>query len=312
MEDSKLVLFLHDEKTRFIVSRIAFLNNDFRKFEFFSDFDVFNILCENLYLLKYHKTRDEFLNVLENMIGRKIETSKLSLPQYRISIWQKIFKCEESFDREINFPHAAIKPSAKNRVFHLDSCIDNNYSDIFELLQSSIDAIKRIDANSIFFDANNIIYSRPDDYRASINYEAIKSEEKDSSMLLLWMLCRILMNTDATLILRCNSIEKIESILSLVFNLRLSPKIILSLNNMNKADCDKVFDLLFKFKEKNISLELSPKESDELVDMLREMPLCFISNVNAKQQLLYNAFNAAGEQEKINIFTFLNLLNTGE
>lgn len=307
MKDGKLISLLRDDKNRFIASRIAMLTCDRRKSLFLSDFDVFDILCENLYMMEFHELRKNFLNAIEAESGIEISVAELYSPKYRISLWQKIFDIDAECKRDIEPTPKKINNAIQNKVFDLNFCIDNHFNSIYDLLQNVLENIKNANPDAIAFDAVNICFSRPDDYSASLNYQANKIGEGDASVVSLWLLCRVLMNTNASLVLKCESAQKAEKILNLIFNLRLTPKTVIFFETSIADKYNEIFDMLLKYKEKNISLGLLPKESEDLISILENIPLCFVADVNASQNLIFDAFDGVPEYEKPMIFSLLNM-----
>ena len=306
MEKERLVTFLHSEEIRFTASRIALALGDNRNVKNLSDFDVYDLLCANLYLLLGNRKREEFLNVLEGELGEHIDVDRLFDRAYSIYVWQRIFNIES------NAMHICdLKKNIQN-VYGIEGlsevclAINSEYSDIYELLQSNVERINILGANVIDFNAVNIEFSRPNDFLASKNYDAIKRGEQDSSVLSLWLLCRILMNCNVALRLTVDSVEKAEKILSLIFKLRLSPKVILCIDgNVNYADA---FLLLLGYQEKNISLALLTKEKNDLIYALNEIPICFISSIGQGKKMLDEIYPKSYNNEKSRIFSFLNLV----
>jgi hypothetical protein len=286
---------------------MALLTCDRRKSLFLSDFDVFDILCENLYMMEFHELRKNFLNAVEAESGVEISVAELYSPKYRISLWQKIFDIDAECKRDIEPTQKKINNAIQNKVFDLNFCMDNHFDSIYDLLQNVLENIKNENPDAIAFDAVNIRFSRPDDYSASLNYQANKIGEGDASVISLWLLCRVLMKTNASLVLKCESAQKAEKILNLIFNLRLTPKTVIFFETSIADEYNEIFDLLLKYKEKNISLGLLPKESEDLISILETIPLCFVAEVNASQNLIFDAFDGVPEYEKPMIFSFLNM-----
>ena len=306
MEKERLVTFLHSEEIRFTASRIALALGDNRNVKNLSDFDVYDLLCANLYLLLGNRKREEFLNVLEGELGEHIDVDRLFDRAYRIYVWQRIFNIESNTMHICDLKKNIQNAYGIEGLFEVCLAINSEYSDIYELLQSNVERINILGANVIDFNAVNIEFSRPNDFLASKNYDAIKRGEQDSSVLSLWLLCRILMNCNVALHLTVDSVEKAEKILSLIFKLRLSPKVILCIDgNVNYADA---FLLLLGYQEKNISLALLTKEKNDLIDALNEIPICFISSIGQGKKMLDEIYPKSYNNEKSRIFSFLNLV----
>ena len=306
MEKERLVTFLHSEEIRFTASRIALALGDNRNVKNLSDFDVYDLLCANLYLLLGNRKREEFLNVLECELGEHIDVDRLLDRAYRIYVWQRIFNIESNIMHICDLKKNIQNAYGIEGLFEVCLAINSEYSDIYELLQSNVERINILGANVIDFNAVNIEFSRPNDFLASKNYDAIKRGKQDSSVLSLWLLCRILMNCNVALRLTVDSVEKAEKILSLIFKLRLSPKVILCIDgNVNYADA---FLLLLGYQEKNISLALLTKEKNDLIYALNEIPICFISSIGQGKKMLDEIYPKSYNNEKSRIFSFLNLV----
>ena len=306
MEKERLVTFLHSEEIRFTASRIALALGDNRNVKNLSDFDVYDLLCANLYLLLGNRKREEFLNVLECELGEHIDVDRLLDRAYRIYVWQRIFNIESNTMHICDLKKNIQNVYGIEGLFEVCLAINSEYSDIYELLQSNVERINILGANVIDFNAVNIEFSRPNDFLASKNYDAIKRGKQDSSVLSLWLLCRILMNCNVALRLTVDSVEKAEKILSLIFKLRLSPKVILCIDgNVNYADA---FLLLLGYQEKNISLALLTKEKNDLIYALNEIPICFISSIGQGKKMLDEIYPKSYNNEKSRIFSFLNLV----
>ena len=307
MENNRLISFLRDSETRFIVSRIALLNNDTRKIDYLSDFDIYNILCENLYLLSGHKKRAEFVEILGSFVDGDIGKSDILSHRSRMLLWQRIFDIEPN---EKKFNDADNEKTVKSirlsePSFNLNMSINKSFTDVYALLDATLEKIHLSNANTIVFDAKNLTYSRPNDYTATMNYEAFKANNVDISILLLWLLCRVFMNYDASLVLKVESLEKAEKILSMIFNLKLSPNLIISFDDLQSQYYRGAFELILKYKEKNISLEFFSKEIGDLKHILNEVPLCFISNINTSLDELEAVFSSFDECEKRNAINFV-------
>ena len=306
MKKERLVTFLHSEEIRFTASRIALALGDNRNVKNLSDFDVYDLLCANLYLLLGNRKREEFLNVLEGELGEHIDVDRLFDRAYSIYVWQRIFNIESNTMHICDLKKNIQNAYGIEGLSEVCLAINSEYSDIYELLQSNVERINILGANVIDFNAVNIEFSRPNDFLASKNYDAIKRGEQDSSVLSLWLLCRILMNCNVALRLTVDSVEKAEKILSLIFKLRLSPKVILCIDgNVNYADA---FLLLLGYQEKNISLVLLTKEKNDLMDALNEIPICFISSIGQGKKMLDEIYPKSYSNEKSRIFSFLNLV----
>ena len=306
MKKERLVTFLHSEEIRFTASRIALALGDNRNVKNLSDFDVYDLLCANLYLLLGNRKREEFLNVLEGELGEHIDVDRLFDRAYSIYVWQRIFNIESNTMHICDLKKNIQNAYGIEGLSEVCLAINSEYSDIYELLQSNVERINILGANVIDFNAVNIEFSRPNDFLASKNYDAIKRGEQDSSVLSLWLLCRILMNCNVALRLTVDSVEKAEKILSLIFKLRLSPKVILCIDgNVNYADA---FLLLLGYQEKNISLVLLTKEKNDLMDALNEIPICFISSIGQGKKMLDEIYPKSYNNEKSRIFSFLNLV----
>ena len=287
MKEYELKSFLEDKDVRFLAQRIFLLNKSIINIENASDFDVFDALCSRLYLFACHPIRERLLKLLSSGVSSEIEPDMLYDREYRKALWQKIF-IDGNIDlldtrSEIKIP---IISDIENTVFCINSKIDIYFTDIHSLLEATLVKIRDRRVTKLFFDARTVTFSRPDDFHAQIAYNSLKNGDNNSSLLELWLLCRILMNTDIPLSLRVENTKKAENILNLIFRLGLSPKIIIGFDISDNIDYSKIYELLSFYGKKNISLEIfcSKENIDRILEFANIVPLTFVekNSVNAK------------------------------
>lgn len=293
MRGYKLKGFLKEADVRFVAQRILLLNNSIIGIENASDFDVFDVLCSNLYLLAGHPIRERLLQLLSKESFCGIETCMLYDREYRKKLWQKIF-----IDADIELPdtRSGIKipifSDIEDTVFCINSEIDISFTDIHSLLEATLVKIRDIRVTKLFFDARTVTFSRPDDFHAQIIYESLKNGDNNSSLLELWLLCRILMNTDIPLSLRVENTKKAENILNLIFRLGLSPKIIIGFDISDNIDYSKIYEILSFYGKKNISLEIfcSKENIDHILEFANIVPLTFVEKNSVNAEMLDEEF----------------------
>ena len=312
MDNSELIAFLKNENIRMISSKMPAFKNKNIDVKKLSDFDVFNALCENIYLFSGHPYRYHFLNLLSECASCDISSTALYNVEYRKKLWQRIF-----FDSNIVLPHSkiAITKNVSGEAlenFYLNSAIDCTFDDIYSLLDSVLKRIKSCAAKKLYFDARNINFIRPDDFHAQRSYNELKESENDSSLLSLWLLCRILMNTELKLDLTVENTKKAEDILVLISRLGLSPEITLGFDIVNYRDYNAIYELLIKYSEKNISLELicTKEDTDLFLSFLSVVPLVFIKRVKIAAGKLETALGSLISAEEIELI--ISYLNTVE
>ena len=311
MNNIALVNLLREKNTR--ITAMKMFSGDIIDVELASDFDVFDILCENLYLLAGNSLRERFLNLLCEVSHSGIVPMALYNREYRKLLWQKIFSSEDimlpSFDCELI---KTVEITEKPRKICLNSLIDTSFENIYDLLENTLKKIKSESAEECFFDATEITYIRPDDFHAQKEYEKLKNGDSESSVLALWLLCRILMNTSLNLRLKVDSQKKAEDILSLVFRLGLYPKTVVGYDASVVLNYKDMYQYLIDNYKKNISLELDfSKEKDyNILELLHVIPLAFVERINVLPEVLQDTLCDTMEHEEISLVN--SYLNRGE
>lgn len=286
-----LIIFLRDENTRAIAARM--LQDKKMDVEKASDFDVYNVLCEKNYLLCYHPMQEKILNLLSKACSCEIRPTALYDLNYRKKLWQKIF-----FDADIALPQIEFESvktielikksmlkSEKNNVLNLNSELEVSFQNIFSLLDSLLKKAMEQGIDTIFLDAENLVYIRPDNFHAQKAFETLKNGGDSSSIVLLWLLCRIFMDGKYKLVLRVNNPKMADDIIKLLSRLGLLPKIIIELEACNILDYVGFYNILIAHGEKNISVSLkladSKKTENEnlILEALKFIPLVFIENI---------------------------------
>lgn len=303
MNTDKLINFLREKNTRIFASKTPFLKCKIMNLEKASDFDVFDSFCDQLYLFAGHPVRERFLNLLSECLSTNIEPIMLYDAEYRKKLWQKIF-----FDSSVILPIPESTPQndtfivEEKRVFYINSVIQNSFADIYSLLENTLEQIDLQGAEECFFDAKKIEYIRPDDFHAQKSYEKVKNGNNDNSMVALWLLCRVIMNTDLNIVLRVDSVKKAEDILTLIFKLGLSPKLIIDIDISNNFDYLNIYEFLIAHSKKNISLKLScskeTTDEKDVFDFLKIVPLVFVERTDIKIQTMQNMFNSILKKEE--------------
>ena len=285
---NELIAFLKNDSTRIVVSKMPSFRNRRINVHFASLFDIFNALCENLYLLAENPMRERFLNLISKSLKGNISVPMLYDVEYRKKLWRKIF-----IDSEVDLPQAACSTEFKMSNYKRnDACgffinqeVDFSCENIYALLDEILLKIKTNNLNTLFFDARKINFARPDDFHAQKNYENVKNGENDDSTLLLWLVCRVLMNTDAQFYLTVDNAKSAEDISTLVFRLGLEPKVNLCIDTSKFDDFKKIYELLVYYNKKNISLELycNKENIDILSGILNVIPLVFIETIDVDE-----------------------------
>lgn len=313
MNNDNFISFLRDKKIRALAAKLP-MNNTAIRAEAMSDFDVFNTLCENLYLLAGHHVRRKLLNILSEACN--LDELTLYDIDFRKALWQKMF-----FDENIILPQKNIDILKKvdidlinNNSFDLDEHINTSFDNVYDLLDFILKKLDSQGADAIYFNSFKIEYQRPDDYHAALSYEELKKRNSDASVLKLWLLCRILMKTDVKLILKENDLKKAESILNLIFVLKISPKICMSVDIANDIDAKELYRLIMQHNKKSISVELrisKEMQNDfnieaKLKEIFYFLPIAFVESVEICQEQIEAALTPlVNNAERALIISFL-------
>ena len=303
MNNNELISFLKDDKVRFIALKMPTLKSTLKNIQCASDFDIYNALCENIYLLAGNPIRARFLELLSKYSKLEFPPNFLYNLEYRKKLWQRIF-----FDIEIDLPYVSNisfnKENSDQKIdksaFCINSVIDYSFENIQQLFDDIIVKIRNSRTNEIVFDARNIIFLRPDDFHSQKAYDACKGGNVDASLIELWLLCRILMKFDLPLNLIINSDEIANQILDLVFKVADVKDIFISFDFSSNLDYNDLYNILLKYRQKNISLELiCTKESErEFIEFLRIIPLLFVEKMNFSSTV-NDVFNNILEEDEI-------------
>ena len=260
MIHKELIDFLKNDETRIIFSKISTFQKKVLDVQNASDFDVFNALGDSIYLLAGNPIRDKLLDLISKSIDLDVSANMLYDSHYRIALWQKIF-----IDGDIDLPNPKSNLDLKginngkksSSALVINNALDPSYDSIFDLLDGFLVKIKSEGIDTLCLDARNISFVRPDDFHAKQNYESLKSGKEDSSMLILWLTCRVLMNTDMGLSIVIDKADIAEKILELVFRFAPLLNITLRIAPASLDDANKIYDSLLRYNKKNISLELA-------------------------------------------------------
>lgn len=302
MENNELIMLLRDNTTRIIASKMPALQNKNIDFERASCYEIFVSLCDGIYLLAGHPLRERFLNLLSQLSNADISLVKLRNVEYQKRLWQRIFTDSniQLFESNVKIENTVYKGNAK-KAFILNSEILTSAEDIYGLYNLIYEKIKQTKPDKICFDARKIIFVRPDDFHSQIAYDELKMGQGNNSSVMLWILCRVLMNTDIPLTLSVDSAKKAEDILSLVYRVSSPQKITLLLEDLCESEHVKIYDILLKYHKKNISLELhfSKENKNLFFKLLNIIPLAFIEGVSIECDVLENALSSVMLQEEI-------------
>ena len=302
MENNELIKLLRDNTTRIIASKMPALQGKNIDFERASCFEIFASLCDGIYLLAGHPLRTCFLNLLSQYSSNDIAPAGLCNPEYQKMLWQKIFT-----DSTIQLP----KPDVKlEKIEHqekvkgdllLNSEISTSFESIYDLYKLVCEKIKLARPDRIVLDSRKITFVRPDDFHSQEAYDALKNGKGDASSVILWVLCRVLMNTDIPLALSIDSAKKAEDILGLVYRVSSPKKITLLLENLSESEYSAIYNILLNYHKKNISLELcfSKENKNLILRYLAIVPLAFVDGVSVEQDTLSDALREVITQEEI-------------
>ena len=311
MNSIELKRFLEEPSVRIVAQRIISVNRKSIDAQNASDYDAFEALCDRLYLLAGHPIRNRFLQLLSTASACDISIDMLYDGEYRKALWQRIF-----IDNNIVLPNIKSEADKKiplegltlEKAFFVNSEIDISKENTYVLLDGMLAKIKKSGTTEIYFDARNISFIRPDDFHAQKMLESLKKGENDSSLLELWLLCRILMNIDVPLILRVDDFKKADDILSLIFRLGLLPKIIISIDISSDVDYDNLYAFLSLHHKKNISLEItcSKENKEDILNFLNIVPLVFVKRISIAPDLLEKAiFSILSKEETVLFNSYL-------
>ena len=89
LNNIELIDFLREKNTRIVAAKM--LPVSIMDSENASDFDVFNIFCEKLYLLAANPLRERFLRAICEASRCDIKPIMLYDCEYRKKLWQKMF-----------------------------------------------------------------------------------------------------------------------------------------------------------------------------------------------------------------------------
>lgn len=287
MSNNRLIDFLRDKNIRIIASKMPFFQNSIIDFNKASDFDIFNALCTDIYLLSGHPTKKRFLSLLSEYSKSEISCELLCDLNYQKALWKRIF-----LDSNIILPQSKsdintfkhLSSIKETRIFCIDEAIDVSFDTVYDLLDNVLNKISAENVSKVSLDLKQINFARPDDFHAQKVYDKIKSSEEDASLLKLWLLCRILMNTAVDIELKADLFEDVIEILKLIFRLGLSPKVLIEINVERLESYDGIYEFLMLYNDKNISLEIYyPKEKTKIIEeFLKAVPMVFIESINSK------------------------------
>ena len=276
MSFESLIEYLHNDNVRRFAYKTKFFQG--KNTEFASDFDVFSAICDSISLFVCHPVREKLFLAVQNCTVDKIEPALFYDYKYRKYLWQRIFyenqeNCLENCEY-IN----PLKIDVSDRIIfeksvELSDLVDVNCDTIFDVLNNALKIIKTENIKISTLNARKFKYSRTDDFHASKSYKQFV-EGKDGDAFLLWLLCRILMNSDIKLRLTVNSASEAEKILTLLSTVKLSPFIYISFDIFAKNEYQKFIDIVLENYKKNISLEIRfSKEIDEstLIATIKEL-----------------------------------------
>ena len=143
--DNELLLFLRDENIRAIASKTPTLKNSIMDTLLASDFDIFNALCENIYLLAGHPMRDELLSLFRKYSSIDVTFEMLYDLKFRKALWQKIF-VDDSIIPPKTFGAPDVKINLFDRkadnAFSINSAFDGSCENIYLLLDKTLNKIK--------------------------------------------------------------------------------------------------------------------------------------------------------------------------
>ena len=115
----------------------------------------------------------------------------------------------------------------------------------------------------------------------------------------------ILMKTELTLNLIIDSAKIAEQILELVFRISSVKKVIISFDISSEIEYADVYNILSKYSQKNISLELIGYKENEndFIKFLSVVPIAFVERINVAHTTVLN--NLLEEQEIPLIISYL-------
>ena len=182
------------------------------------------------------------------------------------------------------------------KIFNIESAIDISADDIFSLLERIIAKIKDQGAEFLSIDLTKISYARPDDFHATKAYDALKNRAGGEDIIKLWLLCRVLMNLNLKLILKTDSLKKVEELSALIFRLRLCPKIIVCADIFGNLELDELHSFILLNKEKSISVSLyasremqfnsTASVAEKLSDIFSFLPLICLESVDISADIV--------------------------
>lgn len=259
MREKTVTDFLRDGKIRAVASFVSDSRQDFDS-EKMSDYDVFSTLCSKMPLFVFHPIRKSFLFTLENALGEKIDYASLDDMRYQKLLWQKIFNYESKGDCfERIFPQRCFLQinHEDKRAISLNDVLDLSFDTIFILLNNLLEYIRLNEIEEVVLDLKSINYCRPDDFHAAKCYEELKTKKSkaDASVLLLWLLCRILMKLKLRLVMISDKLSDVEQVMELFSTIKLSPEIIARVSIASNS-LDEATEFILNYRKKNIRVEI--------------------------------------------------------
>lgn len=324
MRGKELIAFLHDDNIRKFALKTKYFKN--KNVDFASDFDLFSALCDSISLFAGHRVRASLIDSIESGFGERINPTDLILSEYRKALWQEIFSEERASNASnklkgsatglSDFEYCEKKISLK--TIDLSASLDTHLEDIFDALDYIMEKIENNGIEGVRFDMRKIEYVRTNDFFAKESYGLLRQELDNGGAFLIWLLCRILMKANLTLILMVDNFNQAKKILELFSILRLNPQIIISFDAFEKEDYKSYTELVLSEYKKSISLE--PYFSKEMrvsdatasiKELISDIPIVFlkVGYGNKGAELFFKALDIAldgiAEGEKNIIFNYL-------
>lgn len=289
MSEKSLADFLRSPKARIIAQRLVSQKKSIN-LKSISDYDVYSILCESISLLALHPIRKELISSHFTVLGQGFSPMLLTNDIYRKEAWKGIFLSQNNIfsQNEYEYIKAPFEFwSVERKELHLNDEIalidfeNLNEKSPFALLDFLLNRIKKEKIEALAIDMRRIKYIRPDDFHANECFGGLcAGKNEDSSILILWLLCRALMNSNVDLRIISNEVKGVENLHRLFNQARVYPKIKISMD----IESSEFIELAPLIEEKNISLEFfATKEiekyalQNQLTKLLNAIPLAVCS-----------------------------------
>ena len=248
----KSIEFLKTEKCLDIVALL--LSPKLTDENMMSVFERFCLLCDNARYLKRNLIYQELSRCMSDELDRPVELGDFSSREAQKAVWRALNGVED-----VNLTYNVATADAPIAVKKIDES-----ADVFDLLRNSkyedseelFDNVANyLQTNSLLLDLTGSDYCRPDPYHSCCTYKKLLNGEKcgrsETSALLCWSVCRILMRREIELCVKASS-STAEKIIKLLESRSLYPKLIFYIERSDDTELDTFVRLCLKAKGRNV------------------------------------------------------------